>query len=205
MEPILPVLAPASEKPVLTLESISYSIKNKNLFKDLNLSIRNDRVAICGANGTGKTTLLKLMTGLINPSKGRVIRDYEQMAYISQGAENWFLEDSLLQYLSFQNEDNSPEDLTELILSHKFPLALAQRPLKSLSPGERLRAALICIFQQDPAKPLLVLDEPTYSLDIIGQRALTSILKAWQGGLVITSHDHDFLEEIGVEKYMNLE
>ena len=204
MEPILPVLELASEKPALTLGNILYSIKNRSLFKDLNLSISNDKVAICGANGTGKTTLLKLMVGSIKPLKGRVLRDQQQIAYISQGAANWFLEDSLLQCLSFQNGEKSPEDLAELIISHKFPLALAQRPLKSLSPGERLRAALICIFQQDPVKRLLILDEPTYSLDLIGQRALKSILKAWKGGLVITSHDAEFLEEIEVKDYLYL-
>ena len=128
----------------------------------------------------------------------------QQIAYISQGATNWFLEDSLLQYLSIENGKSSPEELAALILSHKFPLALAQRPLKSLSPGERLRAALICIFQQVPVTQILILDEPTYSLDIIGQKALKSILTSWQGGLIITSHDSEFLEEIKVEKYIRL-
>jgi ATPase subunit of ABC transporter with duplicated ATPase domains len=203
MEAILPQFTRPRGKPLLKLEDVSYSIGKRHLFKGVNLSIHDDRLAVCGANGTGKTSLLKVMMGAIEPASGRVTRRGRSIGYISQGATNWMLEDSLLQYLSVYSSC-SPEDLAELMVTHKFPLALAERPLKSLSPGERLRAALICLFQQGPKVQLLVLDEPTYSLDVLGQVALKNILRAWQGGVVITSHDCEFLEEIGVESYMQL-
>lgn len=205
MEPVLPRFTQVQGKPLLKLEDVSYSIQNRDLFKKMNLSLSDDKLAICGVNGVGKTTLLKIIMGEVKPISGRVTSREQSIGYISQGATNWMLGDSLLQYLSCHSCSSSPKDIVELILSHKFPLALAERPLKSLSPGERLRAALICIFQQDPEVKLLVLDEPTYSLDLLGQLALKNILKAWQGGLVITSHDGEFLEEIGVESYMQLE
>jgi len=63
----------------------------------------------------------------------------------------------------------------------------------------------ICIFQKDPVIEMLVLDEPTYSLDLLGQMALREILRAWQGGLVVVSHDEEFLKEIGIERYVELE
>ena len=76
--------------------------------------------------------------------------------------------------------------------------------MRSLSPGERVRAALICMFQRSPAVELLILDEPTYSLDLVGQRALTNALRVWPGGLVVASHDLAFLSAIGIEKYLEL-
>jgi ATPase subunit of ABC transporter with duplicated ATPase domains len=91
-----------------------------------------------------------------------------------------------------------------VIVAHEFPLALAERSFRSLSPGERTRAALICLFQRSPAIELLVLDEPTFSLDLVGQRALTNALKAWSGGLVVASHDRSFLTAIEVGAVIEL-
>ena len=144
----------------------------------------HSRVAVIGPNGAGKTTLLQSM---LDGSAG--------FGSIAQGGSDWLLEESLLQLLG-----GAPERL----VAHKFPLALAQRPLRSLSPGERVRAALICLFQRDPAVELLILDEPTYSLDLLGKKALTAALKAWPGGLVVASHDLDFLKEIGIEEWIEL-
>ena len=145
---------------------------------------KHRRLAVIGPNGAGKTTLLQSMLD----GSGRI-------GSIAQGGSDWMLEESLLQLLC---------DAPERLVAHKFPLALAQRPLRSLSPGERVRAALICLFQRTPALELLILDEPTYSLDLLGKRALTAALKAWPGGLVVASHDLDFLSEIGMEKWHTL-
>ena len=67
-----------------------------------------------------------------------------------------------------------------------------------------IRAALICIFQHSPAVELLILDEPTYSLDLVGQRALAHALRVWPGGLVVASHDLAFLSVIGIDNYLEL-
>lgn len=89
-------------------------------------------------------------------------------------------------------------------MAHKFPVALAERPLASLSPGERTRAALITIFRRSPPPDVLVLDEPTYSLDLVGQRAMMNALAAYRGGLVVASHDHAFLAAIGVDRWIEI-
>jgi ATPase subunit of ABC transporter with duplicated ATPase domains len=96
------------------------------------------------------------------------------------------------------------EDLAALLVAHKFPLALAERPLRSLSPGERARAARSWLFRRSPAVELLVLDEPTYSLDLVGQRAMTDALRAWPGGLVVASHDRAFLAAIATRTWIDL-
>jgi ATPase subunit of ABC transporter with duplicated ATPase domains len=146
---------------------------------------KHPRLAVIGPNGAGKTTLLRSMLEA-SPRAGS----------IAQGASDWMLEESLLTCLGYT-------DAAERLVAHKFPLALAQRPLRSLSPGERVRAALICLFQRAPET--LILDEPTYSLDLLGKKALTAALKAWPGGLAVASHDMEFLREIGVEEWIELE
>lgn len=87
---------------------------------------------------------------------------------------------------------------------HRFPFALAQRPIKSLSPGERVRAALICLYHRCPAIELLVLNEPTFGLDFVGLSALREALKSWPGATVVVSHDRDFIESIGVRHEIKL-
>jgi ATPase subunit of ABC transporter with duplicated ATPase domains len=96
------------------------------------------------------------------------------------------------------------EDAARALVAHRFPLALAERPLASLSPGERARAALVALFRRAPAVEVLVLDEPTFGLDLVGQRAMTEALAAWPGGLVVASHDRAFLSAIGFDRVLEL-
>lgn len=141
------------------------------IFKGVSLRQRRERLAVVGPNGAGKTTLLEIMLRRRSPATGTVKSDLARIGAIAQGGTDWMLDDSLASYLSLRSPSGTPESLARVIVAHKFPLALAQRPMRSLSPGERVRAALICLFQRSPAVELLILDEPTYSLDLVGQAA----------------------------------
>ncbi|HEU4408635.1 MAG TPA: ATP-binding cassette domain-containing protein [Polyangiaceae bacterium] len=200
----LPSLPADEGRDLLCLRGVASEIEGRRLFEALDLRVRRDRVAVVGANGAGKTTLLEIMRGGRRPTAGSVDRDPRRMGSIAQGGADWVLDESLLGYLSVYGGSPSPEALAELLVAHRFPLALGERPLRSLSPGERVRAALICLFQRSPAVELLVLDEPTFSLDLVGQRALTRALRAWPGGLVVASHDRAFLSEIAVNHVIEL-
>jgi ABC-type multidrug transport system ATPase subunit len=178
------------------LRGVSSRAGARVLFQSLDLRLARERVAVIGQNGAGKTTLLEMMLGRRSPITGSVSRDLSKIGAIEQGGANWMQDDSLLSLLS--------TDVAELLVAHKFPLALAGRPLCSLSPGERTRAALIGLFHRTPVVELLLLDEPTYSLDLIGQRAMTSALRAWPGGLVVASHDRAFLDAIGIDTFIEL-
>jgi ATPase subunit of ABC transporter with duplicated ATPase domains len=192
----LPVPAlPAGTKDVVVLTNVS----SVGLFASLDLRLGRERLAVIGPNGAGKTTLLDIMLGRRPPTSGSVSRDLVKIGSIAQGGADWMLEDSLLSCLS-----GAPEELAKVLVAHKFPLALAERPMRSLSPGERARAALICLFRRSPAVELLILDEPTYSLDLVGQRAMTNALRAWPGGLVVASHDREFLDAIAVGAFIEL-
>jgi ATPase subunit of ABC transporter with duplicated ATPase domains len=144
------------------------------------------------------------MLGRRFPTAGKAFRDLSRIGAIAQGGTDWLIDESLLSYLSRQVVHKHHDDLAKVLVAHKFPLALAERPLRSLSPGERARGALIALFQRAPSVELLVLDEPTYSLDLVGQRAMTDALRVWPGGLIVASHDRDFLAAIGVDTVIQL-
>ncbi len=206
--PMLPAEAGAD---VLVLRDVSARARTpgqgagRRLFGPLDLRVRRERVAVVGPNGAGKTTLLEVMLGRCAPATGSVFRDLSKIGSIAQGAADWMLDDTLLSCLHREDPSLSPDDVARRLVAHKLPLALGGRPLRSLSPGERARAALICLFRRTPPVEVLVLDEPTYSLDLVGQRAMTEALRAWPGGLVVASHDRAFLSAIGVNVFLDIE
>jgi ATPase subunit of ABC transporter with duplicated ATPase domains len=193
---------PEDAHEVLVLSGVSAHASGRVLFASLDLRLGRQRVGVVGPNGSGKTTLLEILLGRRPPTAGSVVRDFPRIGSIEQSAADWMLDDSLLFVLSLQGA--SADDAAKTLVAHSFPLALADRPLRSLSPGERARAALIALFRRSPAVELLVLDEPTFSLDLVGQRALTRALRAWPGGLVVASHDREFLAAIGTEAVIEL-
>jgi ATPase subunit of ABC transporter with duplicated ATPase domains len=202
LELTMPRLPAEVDPELLTLRGVSVESRARVLVASLDLSLGRQRIAVVGPNGAGKTTLLEVMLGHRQPSAGTARRAHSKIGYIAQGGNNWQLEDSLLAQLAALG--GSLESAARLLAEHKFPLALGQRPLCSLSAGERARAALICLFARAPAPELLILDEPTFSLDLLGQRALTQALRAWPGALVVASHDREFLTEITVDRTIRL-
>ena len=198
----VPTLPAEVDANLLSLHGVSAHVGPRCLFESLDLQLGRERVAVVGGNGAGKTTLIEIMLGQRRPDAGSAARELTKIGYIEQGGANWQLQESLLSQLTLFGA--APEAAAQLLVAHKFPLALGQRSLRSLSPGERARAALICLFARAPAVELLILDEPTFSLDLLAQRALTQALRAWPGGLVVASHDREFLAQIGVQRTIQL-
>ena len=185
---------PAVDAPLVCLDEATVD----GVFEQLSLVVRDERIGIVGPNGSGKSTLLDVMVGERRPTSGRARREVDRIAYVSQNSLNWCREESLLEALG-----QPLDDAVDTLRAHRFPFALAGRPLRELSPGERLRAALICAFQDAPA--LVVLDEPTDHLDFTGVIALERVLRAWSGGLVVVSHDVDFLRAIDVREWIEFD
>lgn len=190
---------------IIDARDVSAVIDGREIFSNVSICIqRGSRVAITGRNGAGKTTLLSMLAGRRTPAKGTLVGDFSRIGLIEQGAANWLSEDSLVRRL--HSDCNATLEQTASILAgHRFPFALAERPLVSLSPGERVRAALICLYHRTPVVELLVLDEPTVGLDFVGLAALRDALRSWTGAIVIVSHDRDFLESIDTCREMRLE
>lgn len=202
-----PALPPPSGA-VVVLHDASARMNGRSLFR-LDLEIGRERVGIVGPNGAGKTTLLDVVLGRRAPSIGSAWRDLSKIGSIRQGGADWSIDESLADHLArcastSSSRDAVTHDVAATLTAHGFPLALAHRPMRSLSPGERTRAALIALFRRSPPIDVLVLDEPTYSLDLVGQRAIVRALRAWSGGLLVASHDRAFLAAIGVERWIPL-
>ena len=201
---VVPAITEAHDKNYLELESVSL----EGVFEDVTLSLSRQRVAITGDNGAGKTSLLEVMLDLKSPDSGRVISPLKHYGYISQNATNWKIEESLFEYLWQRSSGKSYEEVISGVIAHKFPLGLADKPMRELSSGERLRAALICLFTcrnfDDAPMDYLVLDEPTVSLDLLGLSSLKEVLNLWSGGLIVVSHDKGFLNDINLESFIKL-
>jgi ATPase subunit of ABC transporter with duplicated ATPase domains len=204
LSPSIPLLEGYPDEPLVTLERVGMVVGERSLFADVDLSLTHERLAIVGPNGAGKTTLLRVMLGQLQPTTGFARSDVARIGTITQGAEDWCSDDSLLTRLA-QAHDATLDQLAQLVVAHQFPLALAERPLRSLSPGERVRAALICLFQEAPRVQLLILDEPSHALDFVGIAALERALRAWPGGLVVVSHDRELLANIGFDLRLDLD
>ena len=200
----LPEPGPLDDRPVVRLEGVSVRIGSRGFFDGLSLELVRDRIAITGANGAGKSLLLSVISGRRAPNAGEAFCAPERTALVAQGCRGWRHEHSVANELQLRSGLNRDEVLS-VLRAHRFPLALARRPMNSLSPGERVRGALICIYRRRPLPELLVLDEPTAHLDFLGVAALEEALRLWPGALVVASHDEVFLDAIGVQRRIALD
>lgn len=158
------------------------------------------RFAVVGPNGSGKTTYLeRLLTG--GEDAGLALGE---VGHVDQAARSFQVEESLLELLRAADPALDLAGAVERVAAHRLPVALAERPLRTLSPGERVRAALVVLFQRRPRIETLVLDEPTFALDLFGQRALADVLRAWPGGLVIATHDRHLLKSLAWERVVEV-
>jgi ATPase subunit of ABC transporter with duplicated ATPase domains len=193
----VPELPPESTT-VIHLDLVSAHAGGRRLFEHVSLTLSRQRLAVLGPNGSGKSTLVELMSGRRFPQYGSARCDEQRIGYIAQNASNWQFELNLLQLL-VQTSAADLDHAARVARAHRFPLGLATRALSTLSPGERVRAALIVLFERRPPPEMLILDEPTDALDLLGQASLERTLAAWPGGLVLVSHDPTLLSAVGVQ------
>ena len=163
-----------------------------------------ERVAVTGANGVGKSTLLKVIAGEIAPDDGRRDLYARRVARLDQDVATPGSGGRLIDAVRRLRPDVADNDLHAALARFGFRNTEAEKPLAGLSGGERLRAGLMAAFAGDPAPDLLLLDEPTNHLDILATEALEQALSTYDGALVVVSHDARFLAEIGVTRRIGL-
>ncbi|MEU1726650.1 ABC-F family ATP-binding cassette domain-containing protein [Nonomuraea sp. NPDC005692] len=163
-----------------------------------------ERIALTGPNGAGKSTLLRLITGELTPDGGTARRADGRVAYLSQRLDLLDDELTVAENLAAFAPAMPAAERMNLLARFLFRGARAHLRVGVLSGGERLRATLACVLCAEPAPQLLLLDEPTNNLDLVSVGQLESALGAYEGAFVVVSHDERFLEEIRVERRLEL-
>ena len=161
--------------------------------------VRGDRVGLIGPNGSGKTTLLRMLVGEIEPDSGEVRRGARlQIAYFDQGREaldpDATVADSVNEGNTTVIVNGQPRHIVGYLADFLFPRERAHSPVRSLSGGERNRLMLARLFAR-PAN-VLILDEPTNDLDIETLELLEELIGAFDGTVLLVSHDRAFLDNI---------
>ncbi|QQZ08860.1 ribosomal protection-like ABC-F family protein [Heyndrickxia vini] len=184
-----------SGKDVVKLEEVSKSFSEKHLFHQVNMHIQYlDRVAIIGENGTGKSTLLKIMLGQITPDSGNVtLGSNLKIGYLSQQAFNQSTDTSVID--TFRNEISVTEgEARHILAKFLFYGHSVFRKVNQLSGGERMRLRLAQLMYQDIN--FLILDEPTNHLDIDSREVLEEALDEFNGTILAVTHDRYFLNRL---------
>jgi ABC transport system ATP-binding/permease protein len=195
----------ASGKLVFEAEGVSKRYGPRTVVRDFSSRImRGDRIGLIGPNGTGKTTLLRLMIGELPPDEGEVRRGANvQIAYYDQQREQLDPEKTVVDTVGEGNDtvtvNGSPRHVIGYLRDFLFAPERARSPVKALSGGERNRLLLARLFTR-PAN-VLVLDEPTNDLDLETLELLEEQLVEWPGTLLLVSHDRVFLDNVVTSTY----
>ncbi|MFI0982219.1 ABC-F family ATP-binding cassette domain-containing protein [Streptomyces sp. NPDC021093] len=162
-----------------------------------------ERVALTGRNGAGKTTLLRTVAGQLEPVSG-LVETKVTTRFLPQRLD--VLDDSLTvaQNVALLAPSATNNLIRARLARFLFKGAKADQAVGTLSGGERFRATLAALLLADPAPQLLMLDEPTNNLDMASVRQLTEALQAYEGALIVASHDEPFLESIGITRRLVL-
>jgi ATP-binding cassette subfamily F protein uup len=193
--------AEKSGKQVIVAEQVTFAHEGgEPLIRDFSMVIqRGDRIGLLGANGTGKTTLLKLLLGELHPTSGSIEFGTKlEVAYFDQLRHQLELEKTVVDNLAEGREFITIDGQNRHVLSYLgdflFSPQRARTPVKALSGGERARLLLAKLFSK-PAN-LLVLDEPTNDLDVETLELLEEVLLGFQGTVLMVSHDRAFLDNV---------
>ncbi|MGH3729329.1 MAG: ABC-F family ATP-binding cassette domain-containing protein [Micromonosporaceae bacterium] len=172
---------------------------------EFTLEVRGpERIALLGANGTGKTTLLRLITGHLAPAAGTVT-SHVPVRYLPQRLDIVDDELTVLDNVQRHAPRGDINAVRAQLARLLFRGAAAEQTVGTLSGGERFRAALATLLCAEPAPQLLLLDEPTNNLDIASVRHVEQALLAYQGALLVASHDLPFLRSIGITRWLRLD
>ncbi|MEQ1811493.1 MAG: ABC-F family ATP-binding cassette domain-containing protein [Terricaulis sp.] len=202
----LPSTDLAAQKDVLKLEGVTAGYEaGHSVLRGLSFAIVGpERVAVTGPNGSGKTTLLSLITGALLPWSGcvRVLTDFavlDQRVSVLDPAVS--IRDNFMRINPEANENACRAALARFM----FRADAALQIVGTLSGGQMLRAGLACVLGGETLPPLLILDEPTNHLDIDSIEAVEAGLRAYDGALLIVSHDEAFLAAVGVTRRLTLQ
>lgn len=201
----IPPTGLASGRTVLRLDGVTGGYDGaRPVIRDLSLTINGpERIVIAGPNGSGKTTLLKIITGQVTPQRGEV-NLMVPWALLDQHVGLLDSACTLRDNFLHLNPSADGHAAHAALARFGFRASDALRRAGELSGGERLRAGLACALGAMPPPMLLILDEPTNHLDLDGVAALEAAVNAYDGALVVISHDQAFLESLAPDRTIRL-
>ncbi len=188
-------------KKIVELINVSKKYGNKSILNDFSYNFKqNEKIGIVGGNGTGKTTFLNIITGMINPDSGTVDTSINTVfGYFDQ--TNLKLDDNklLIDYIKdiaevIELADGTKVTASRMLERFLFSSKLHYTQIEKLSGGERRRLYLLSVLMKNPN--FLILDEPTNDLDIKTLTILEDFLLNFKGCLIIVSHDRYFLDKV---------
>ncbi len=179
---------------MLNLYKITKSYKDKLVLKDITLSADpGEVIALIGANGVGKTTLLKILLGEVVPDNGNITDHHDVVGYIPQELDD--LNETIEE--SFDSVESWRIDYAlNLVDLGNIP---RNRFLGNLSGGQKTRVAIAHVLAQDPEPTVLLLDEPTNNLDTEGLEWLENFIKRFKGAVLFVSHDRHFINTVATK------
>lgn len=190
-------------RKIIEIDNISKAFDGKQLVRDFSYNLlRGDRIGIIGPNGYGKTTLVRMICGLLKPDSGSIVRgDTVKIGYFSQESfigEEFDPSVKAVDYIrSISQEIQTPEgtlSASQMMEKFLFPSELQYTEIGRLSGGERRRLYLLRVLMEAPN--VLVLDEPTNDLDIETLAVLEDYLESFPGVVIAVSHDRYFLDKL---------
>ena len=187
-------------KKTIELHNVSKRYGDRTLIKDFNyIVLKNQRLGIIGPNGCGKSTLMKLITGELQPDAGEVeIGDTIQIGYFAQEAEEMDANQRVIDYIKDVADYVPTKDgritASQMLERFLFDGNLQYTPIGKLSGGEKRRLYLCRVLMASPN--VLILDEPTNDLDIPTMTILEDYLDSFHGIIITVSHDRYFLDNL---------
>ena len=182
-----------SGNDVLTVTGLSKAFDSQVLFENVDFEVkRGERIAIIGNNGTGKTTLLKILNGLISPDQGEIrLGSKVHMGYYDQEHQVLHMEKTLFDEIQDTYPTMTNTQIRNTLASFLFTGDDVFKLIRDLSGGERGRVSLAKLMLSDAN--FLLLDEPTNHLDITSKEILESALNRYTGTVLYVSHDRYFI------------
>lgn len=187
-------------KKVIEFRDVDFAYGDKQILSHFNLLLQNkDRLGIVGDNGVGKSTLLNLIAGQLQPQSGQVIiGETVRVAYFSQRIEGLDESKRVINYLQEVAEEvksgSGTTSIAELLEQFLFPRSSHGTLIEKLSGGEKKRLYLLKLLLEKPN--VLLLDEPTNDLDIATLTVLENFLQGFAGPVITVSHDRYFLDKV---------
>ena len=199
MQLIIPA-GPRLGSKVLRVENVSKGYDGRTLIKDLSFAMQpGEIIGVCGPNGMGKTTLMRMLLGKESPDSGSIdVGETVEMTYVDQSRDELDPEKTVYETVSEGRDilqvGSREYHIREYLNGFQFKGGLQQTPVGKLSGGERNRLLLAKTLRR--GANLIILDEPTNDLDLTTLRVLEDALDSFAGCAIVVSHDRFFLDKV---------